>query len=179
MLQLAEQVRAAETKQGKDHPDTAKLRADLRAAVQQTFAARQEIQRAELAEFTRRLQRMQQSIDARDRIADKVIDRRLEELLDPNVAWTQLSTPLVQSESTSPIQPPEPKNSSEVSEEKQTVSIERRKKLSDMLASLQGEWKCEIFNIEGESVIRPGDLPILKIEGSVASTSFKILRVGD
>ena len=100
VLQLAEQVRAAETKFGKDHPDSAKMRADLRAAVQQTFAARQEIQRAELAEFTRRLQRMQQSIDARDRIADKVIDRRLDELLDPNVAWKQLPTPRVQPEST-------------------------------------------------------------------------------
>ena len=86
VLLLAEQVRAAETKQGKDHPDSAKLRADLRAAVQQTFAARQEIQRAELAEFTRRLKRMQQSIDARDRIADKIIERRMEGLLSTRPA---------------------------------------------------------------------------------------------
>ena len=82
VLLLAEQVRAAETKQGKDHPDSAKLRADLRAAVQQTFAARQEIQRAELAEFTRRLQRMQQLVDTRDRIAEQIVERRIEELLD-------------------------------------------------------------------------------------------------
>jgi hypothetical protein len=87
VLQLAEQVREAETKQGKDHPDSAKLRADLRAAVQQTFAARQKIQRAELAEFTRRLQRMQQSIDSRDRIVDQIVDRRVEELLEPDARW--------------------------------------------------------------------------------------------
>lgn len=89
LLQLAEKVRSTEASVGKDHADSAKLRADLRALVQQTFAARQEIQRAELAEFTRRLQRMQQSIDARDRIADKIVERRIEELLDPNVKWTQ------------------------------------------------------------------------------------------
>ncbi len=87
VLQLAEQVRAAETKHGKDHPDSAKLRADLRALVKQTFAARQEIQRAELAEFTRRLQRMQQSIDSRDRIVDQIVERRIAELLDHEASW--------------------------------------------------------------------------------------------
>lgn len=94
VLQLAEQVRAAETKHGKDHPDATKLRADLRALVQQTFTARQEIQRAELAEFNRRLQRMQQSIETRDRIAEKIADRRVEELLDPNIRWTT-TTPAI------------------------------------------------------------------------------------
>ncbi len=87
LLQLAEKVRSTEASLGKEHADSVKLRADLRALVQQTFAARQEIQRAELAEFTRRLQRMQQSIDARDRIADKIVERRIEELLDPNLQW--------------------------------------------------------------------------------------------
>ncbi|MCA9013409.1 MAG: hypothetical protein KDB01_26850, partial [Planctomycetaceae bacterium] len=88
VLQLAEQVRVVEKKQGKDHPDSEKLRADLRALVQQTFVARQEIQRAELAEFTRRLQRMQQAIETRERIVDRIVDRRVEELLDPNLNWT-------------------------------------------------------------------------------------------
>ncbi len=87
--QLAKQVRAAEAKLGKDHADSARLRAELRALVQQTFAARQEIQRAELAEFTRRLQRMQQSIDTRERISDKIVDRRVEDLLEPDATWDQ------------------------------------------------------------------------------------------
>ena len=87
LQQLAEQVRAAEAKLGKDHADSAKLRAELRARVQQTFAARQEIQRAELTEFTRRLQRMQQSIETRERIAEKIVERRVEELLNPDTQW--------------------------------------------------------------------------------------------
>ena len=82
LLQLAEKVRSNEASLGKDHPGSVKQRADLRALVQQTFAARQKIQRAELAEFTRRLQRMQQLVDTRDRIAEQIVERRIEELLD-------------------------------------------------------------------------------------------------
>ena len=87
LLQLAEKVRSTEASFGKEHPESLEQRADLRESIQKTFAARQEIQRAELAEFTRRLQHMQQSIDARDRIADKIVDRRLEEFLNPEADW--------------------------------------------------------------------------------------------
>ncbi len=87
LLQLAEKVRSTEASLGKDHPDSLKQRASLRETIQKTFATRQEIQRAELTEFTRRLQRMQQSIDSRDLILDKIVDRRLEELLNPDTSW--------------------------------------------------------------------------------------------
>ncbi len=87
VMQLAEKVRAVETSLGKAHPDAVKQRAELRALVQKTFAQRQEIQRAELAEFTRRLERMQRSIETREKIADKVIDRRVEVLLNPDIDW--------------------------------------------------------------------------------------------
>ena len=87
LLQLAEKVRSTEASLGKDHPDSLKQRASLRETIQKTFATRQEIPRAELTEFTRRLQRMQQSIDSRDLILDKIVDRRLEELLNPDTSW--------------------------------------------------------------------------------------------
>lgn len=67
--------------------DEDKRKAVLRDAVRQTFLARQNLQRKELAEFAARLNRIQQSIEMRDRIADKIIDRRVEELLDPNLKW--------------------------------------------------------------------------------------------
>lgn len=67
--------------------DDGKRKAELRKVVRKTFLARQELQRAELAEFAARLKRIQQSIEMRDRIADKIIDRRVEELLDPNLTW--------------------------------------------------------------------------------------------
>ncbi len=72
--------------------DEDKRKAVLRDAVRQTFLARQNLQRKELAEFAARLNRIQQSIEMRDRIADKIIDRRVEELLDPNLKWDHNET---------------------------------------------------------------------------------------
>ncbi len=69
-----------------------RLNDSLRKTVHEAFATRQELQRAELAEFTKRLQGLQQSLEMRQRIADKIIDRRIEELLDPNLNWDATST---------------------------------------------------------------------------------------
>ncbi|MFT5328494.1 MAG: hypothetical protein ACI8P0_006407, partial [Planctomycetaceae bacterium] len=70
----------------------AQRKAELRNVVRKTFLARQELQRAELAEFAARLDRIQQSIEMRDRIADEIIDRRVDELLDPNLKWEHNAT---------------------------------------------------------------------------------------
>lgn len=72
--------------------DHGKRKAELRKVVRKTFLARQELQRAELAEFAARLKRIQQSIEMRDKIADKIVDRRVEELLDPNLKWNHNET---------------------------------------------------------------------------------------
>lgn len=82
--QAANSLRSVRTAAGEATEDNAKRKAQLRAVVRKTFLARQELQRAELAEFAARLERIQQSIEMRDRIADQIIDRRVEELLDPN-----------------------------------------------------------------------------------------------
>ena len=70
----------------------AQRKAELRNVVRKTFLARQELQRAELAEFAARLDRIQQSIEMRDRIADEIINRRVDELLDPNLKWEHNAT---------------------------------------------------------------------------------------
>ena len=77
--ELADGLRAA------GRPPAAEF--ELRDAVKQAFEARQKLQRAELAEFAERLQRIQQSIEMRDRVSQQIIDRRVEELLDPNLNW--------------------------------------------------------------------------------------------
>jgi hypothetical protein len=107
VMQLAEKVRAVETSLGKDHPDAVKQRTGLRALVQKTFAERQEIQRAELAEFTRRLQRMQQAIETREKIVDKIVDRRVEVLLNPDVDWRDSISTASTPDSTDDIDRPE------------------------------------------------------------------------
>lgn len=61
---------------------------ELEKAVRESFEAAQALQRAELA---RRLQSMQQAIDARERRADEIVGRRVEELLNPVLQWEQTS----------------------------------------------------------------------------------------
>jgi len=67
-------------------PDAAK-KAELRTAVQRTFTLRQSLLRAELQEMKARLLQTQQSLDTRERIADQIVDRRVEDLLNPKLKW--------------------------------------------------------------------------------------------
>ncbi len=147
---LAEQVRATEAKLGKEHADSAKLRAELRALVEKTFAERQEIQRAELAEFTRRLQRMQQAIETREQIAEKIVDRRVEELLAPDASWDTATSEV------SPL----------ISRDDLVASLNLR------AAGLKN-WKCSNASVQ---LSLPGILP-QRLNGTVACASPGQLRV--
>lgn len=62
-------------------------RTELQLAVRKSFEARQALQRSELTDLARRMKGMQQSIDMRDKLAEKVIQRRVEDLLNPNLNW--------------------------------------------------------------------------------------------
>ena len=62
-------------------------RKELELAVRKSFEARQALQRAELADLAQRMKSMQQSIDMRDKLADKVVERRVEDLLNPSLKW--------------------------------------------------------------------------------------------
>ncbi len=80
---------AGKLKQSKSLSETE--RKDLQTAVRKSFEARQALQRAELADLAQRMQSMQQSIDMRDKLADKVIERRVEDLLNPILKWDLLA----------------------------------------------------------------------------------------
>lgn len=70
------------------------LRVQLRAAVAEAFKARQALLRAELVEFRQRMDRLGQSIERRNRLADQIIDRRVDDLLNPSLNWSEsTSTP--------------------------------------------------------------------------------------
>lgn len=60
---------------------------EVRDEVAKAFDARQQQQQAQVAELVQRLQSLQATIDAREKIRDRIIDRRVEELLDPNLKW--------------------------------------------------------------------------------------------
>lgn len=60
---------------------------DLTILVQETFDARQQLQRAELAEFRRQLGVIEKQINDRQLIKDEIVEHRVKELLDPNLKW--------------------------------------------------------------------------------------------
>jgi len=62
-------------------------KADLRRAVQRAFTVRQSLLRAELLEMHNKLLKTQRSIDLRERISDQIIQRRVEDLLNPQLEW--------------------------------------------------------------------------------------------
>ena len=63
------------------------IRERLRQQVAAAFDARQQWQRAELRQLRARLAAIEQSVEARQRIKDTIIDRRVAELLDPDLKW--------------------------------------------------------------------------------------------
>lgn len=69
-------------------PDDAK-KTELRTAVRRAFTLRQSLLRAELWEMQARLEKTQQSLDMRERISDQIVDRRVEDLLNPQLKWEQ------------------------------------------------------------------------------------------
>ena len=89
-------------------PDAAK-KAELRTAVQRAFTLRQSLLRAELQEMQARLEKTQQSLDMRDRSADQIVDRRVEDLLNPQLKWDNDgpigSTPPITSTANAPSTP--------------------------------------------------------------------------
>ena len=57
---------------------------ELKSANEGRDPGAQALQRAELADLAQRMKSMQQSIDMRDKLADKVVEKRVEDLLNPN-----------------------------------------------------------------------------------------------
>jgi hypothetical protein len=84
---VAQELRDLETKLGREHSDWRQGEAELRRLVAAAFEARQQLQQAEVAALSQRLQAIQQSIAAREKNKPAIIERRVSDLLDPNLAW--------------------------------------------------------------------------------------------
>lgn len=87
-------VRAADTALARQ-PFAAKKtrsRKQLQREVESAFAVRQKQQRAELKQLKARLQRIEAAIEAREKHRKRIIERRVEELLNPALRWTEPRT---------------------------------------------------------------------------------------
>lgn len=85
-------------------PNDAK-RTELRKIVQTSFMLRQRLLRAELLEMQTRLIQTQRSIDMRERITDQIVDRRVEELLNPHLTWDAMPASGSKGPQTSTVRP--------------------------------------------------------------------------
>jgi uncharacterized protein (TIGR03067 family) len=84
---LAREVMELATRQQGRPRGQEEVRGELRQAVAAAFAARQELQRAELAALSQRVRQLEQTIESRDRLQERIIERRVEDLLDPAITW--------------------------------------------------------------------------------------------
>jgi hypothetical protein len=85
--ELARQIRELQAGGKPDKTKLDKLSADLRRVVSEAFAARQQLHRAELGELQQRIAGVQQSLTTRERLSPEIIDRRVKDLLNPDLQW--------------------------------------------------------------------------------------------
>jgi hypothetical protein len=72
--------------------EIAAVRTRLQAAVAKAFEARQKLQQAELLEMQRRIYGLAGTIESREKLKDQIIDRRVQELLNPALDWNPPAT---------------------------------------------------------------------------------------
>jgi len=123
-------------------PEAAK-KAELRTVVQRAFKLRQSLLRAELLQMQSRLLETQRSIDMRERIADQIVDRRVEDLLNPQLGWEQNQTSVNESEGGTKHQIAATADAGRI--DSSTPPGDSR---ATLLARLQGTWDVEVHSNE-------------------------------
>lgn len=83
----AAEYRIMRQRQGAIHSLTVSLQSILARRVQESFELRQQAQRLEAEILRRRLHRVDQRLDDRERLKDQIIQHRLEELQNSSVRW--------------------------------------------------------------------------------------------
>jgi hypothetical protein len=71
----------------RDEKELARLKADLQGAVHSAFHARQAWQRKQVAEMRKRLDEIEKNVAARGSRSNEIIERRVEDLLNPERQW--------------------------------------------------------------------------------------------
>ncbi len=93
MARRARQLQAKPNLDPAERDRLSSLVAALQTAVRDAFAARQQLQRGELAALRQRMRHIETSIHARDRLQHEIIQRRVQELLNPNLRWDESAEP--------------------------------------------------------------------------------------
>ncbi len=86
-VELAQQYRETHSSSAPDRPGLLQIKAALENAVTAAFEARQKIQSYEVEKLRRRLAQVEQHIAIREPLQKQIIERRIEELLQPEKKW--------------------------------------------------------------------------------------------
>jgi hypothetical protein len=89
---LSREIQQLQATQPVDKQRIEKLTADLRAIVTESFAAGQYLRHKENFEIQQRAVRIWQTLENRFKIADQIIDRRVKDLLNPDLQWENAQT---------------------------------------------------------------------------------------
>lgn len=108
-IRAAEQIRS-QMKDTKDPAKQEELRQQLRRLVVNAFMERQSLQKSELVLVRNRLKKIEAQIQSREALRERIIDHRVDELLDPALRWAAVGnesagTSLTRQKDGSPMTP--------------------------------------------------------------------------
>jgi hypothetical protein len=78
----------------RDEKELVRLKADLQGAVHSAFHSRQAWQRQQVAEMRKRLDEIEKNVSARGSRSNEIIERRVEDLLNPERQWDNGDQPV-------------------------------------------------------------------------------------
>ncbi|WP_182867064.1 polysaccharide biosynthesis/export family protein [Stieleria mannarensis] len=93
LIRDAETIAAEYRSTQGDSDAKAKLKTQVKTLVQQSFDARQTAQHEQIREMREKLRRAEETLENREAIRDRIIDRKVEDLLSGQVADWQANTP--------------------------------------------------------------------------------------
>lgn len=103
---LADQFREQSTKLGDKHPELVKLKQDLESTLKAGLEAKFQLEQSQIGQLEERLSRLRTQMQVRKAASQKIIDRRVRELLEPDpLRWNSdgaAATPSDQTESREP-----------------------------------------------------------------------------
>ncbi|QEF96994.1 Polysaccharide biosynthesis/export protein [Stieleria maiorica] len=93
LIRDAESIAAEYRSTQGDSDSKSLLKTKVRTLVEQSFDARQTAQREQIREMREKLRRAEETLENREAIRDRIIDRKVEDLLSEQVADWQANTP--------------------------------------------------------------------------------------
>ncbi|MCY2968940.1 MAG: hypothetical protein NT069_35830, partial [Planctomycetota bacterium] len=149
VLDLAQRVRTGTT----DEAGMTGSKNNLTSAVYRAFALRQQLNRVELKELEERLARSRLAIETREKIRDHVVERRVNDLLNPEFQWDDRRTTIDSAKSTRDADHPDDLTGGTVRTNESLPATTGRALIESEYRQFEGEW--QIISEESAGKVTP------------------------